>query len=101
QAQLDQLGDDISNIQQGNGAVNSVTAGSSMVSVAPTTGDVVVDVVPANFSGIPQSGITDLASDLASMQSAIDGKAPLNHTHPESDVTNLVTDLTNIQTSIT
>lgn len=42
----------------GAGTVDSVTAGSAMVSVAPTTGNVVVDVVPSNFSGIPQSGVT-------------------------------------------
>lgn len=42
----------------GAGSVDSVTAGSSMVSVSPTTGSVVVDVVPANFTGIPMSGIT-------------------------------------------
>lgn len=42
----------------GAGLVDSVAAGSSMVSVVPTTGNVVVDVVPANFTGIPQSGIT-------------------------------------------
>jgi hypothetical protein len=39
----------------GGGAVNQVTAGSSKVSVSPTTGNVVVDVVPANFTGIPQT----------------------------------------------
>ncbi len=45
-------------VVSGSGVVDSVTAGSSMVSVAPTTGNVVVDVVPANFTGIPMSGIT-------------------------------------------
>ncbi len=45
--------------------VSSVTAGSSAVSVSPTTGAVVVDVVEANFSGIPQAAVTDLVSDLA------------------------------------
>jgi len=49
----------------GGGAVSSVTAGSSMVSVSPTTGAVIVDVVPANFTGIPESGITGLTTDLA------------------------------------
>lgn len=45
--------------------VTSVTAGSAMVTCAPTTGAVVVNVVPANFSGIPQSAVTNLVSDLA------------------------------------
>lgn len=49
----------------GSGAVDSVTAGSSMVTASPTTGAVVVDVVPANFTGIPESGVTGLVADLA------------------------------------
>ena len=50
----------------GGGAVSTVTAGSTKVTVSPTTGNVVVDVVPANFTGIPESGVTGLVSDLAS-----------------------------------
>jgi hypothetical protein len=42
----------------GAGLVDSVTAGSSAVTASPTTGAVVIDVVEANFSGIPMSGIT-------------------------------------------
>lgn len=70
----------------GSGAIDSVTAGSNKVTVSPTTGDVVVDVAPANFTGIPQAGVTNLVSDLA-------GKAASSHTHAQSDVTNLVSDL--------
>lgn len=43
--------------------VTSVAAGSTMVSVAPTTGDVVVDVVPANFTGIPAAGVVFAGTD--------------------------------------
>mgnify|MGYP003577369710 CR=1 FL=1 len=42
----------------GSGAVDSVTAGSAMVDISPNVGAVVVDVVPANFTGIPMTGIT-------------------------------------------
>lgn len=47
------------------GGVSSVNAGSAAVVVSPTTGAVVVDVVPANFTGIPESGVTGLVADLA------------------------------------
>lgn len=49
----------------GSGAVDSVSAGSTKVTVAPTTGAVIVDVVPANFTGIPESGVSGLVADLA------------------------------------
>ncbi len=52
----------------GTGLVDSVTAGSSKVTASPTTGAVVVDVVPANFTGIPESGVTGLVADLAAKQ---------------------------------
>lgn len=53
-----------------------LNAGSSKVTITDDTGnsEVDVDVVPSNFTGIPQSGITDLVSDLA-------GKASTAHTH--------------------
>lgn len=66
--------------------VLSVTAGSSAVTAAPTTGAVIVDVVPANFTGIPQAGVSGLVTALA-------GKASTVHSHSESDVTGLVGDL--------
>lgn len=77
----------------GVGAVLSVSAGSSAVTVSPTTGAVVVDVVEANFTGIPQSGVTSLVADLA-------GKAATVHTHAESDITGLVADLAAINTTL-
>lgn len=49
----------------GAGAVDSVTAGSSMVTASPTVGAVVINVVPGNFTGIPETGVTGLVADLA------------------------------------
>ncbi len=54
--------------------VTSVTAASSMVTCTPTTGAVLVNVVPANFGGIPQSGVTNLVTDLAAINTALAGK---------------------------
>lgn len=65
------LQDDVTDITTGIGSVNSVTAGSSMMTAAPTVGHVVVDVVPANFSGIPQAGVTNLVTDLATITTNI------------------------------
>jgi len=48
-----------------------LAAGSNMVSVtnpAGIAGNPTVDLVPANFAGIPESGVTNLVSDLASKQ---------------------------------
>jgi hypothetical protein len=64
----------------GGGAVDEVTAGSSKVTVSPTTGTVVVDVVPANFTGIPQAGVTSLVADLAAKvptTRTLNGTAPI------------------------
>lgn len=61
-------------ISSGTGLVNSVT-GTGRIDATPTTGDVIVSV-----------DVTDLETDIA-------GKAPLVHTHAESDITGLVADL--------
>jgi hypothetical protein len=60
----------IDNVVTGATAVTSVTAGSSKVTVSPNVGDVIVDVVTANLTGIPESAVTNLVSDLASKLSA-------------------------------
>jgi hypothetical protein len=48
------------------GVVTGVTAGSSKVSIGGTSTAPTVDVVGANLTGIPESGVTNLVSDLAS-----------------------------------
>ena len=71
--------------------VIDVTAGSSMVTVSPTSGHVVVNVVPANFSGIPESGVVNLVSDLASK---VPGTRLINTTLPLTGGGALTSDLT-------
>ncbi len=52
--------------------LKKLNAGSSKVTITDDTGnsEVDIDVAPANFTGIPQSGVTDLVSDLAGKQTA-------------------------------
>jgi hypothetical protein len=47
----------------GAGLVDSVAAGSTMVSVSSATGNIVIDVVPANFTGIPMAGVVFVGTD--------------------------------------
>lgn len=55
----------IQGIQGNPGVVQTVTAGDSSITMAGTAADPTVAVNEANLSGIPQSGVTNLTSDLA------------------------------------
>ena len=66
--------------------VNTVT------SVATRTGDVVLTKNDVGLSNVDNT--SDLAKPISTAtQMALDGKAPLSHTHPISEVTNLQTEL--------
>ena len=61
-----------------------VAIGSTNLSIASDSDKVTLDVLPANLSGIPQSGITDLTTDLSNKQpldsdlTSIAGLVPVN-----------------------
>lgn len=88
-----------------------INAGSSKVTITDDTGnnEVDIDVVPANFTGIPESAVTNLVSDLAGKETAgaaaaavaaheaaVDphpgAYAPLAHTHAVGDLASITTD---------
>jgi hypothetical protein len=103
--ELDALEAAVDDIVAGVSAVTSVT-GSGVVTVAPSTGDVVVSVDLSNYSttdhehppSVPaahthvQADIIDFdhihdIADVTGLQAELDGKSLLGHTHVVADIT--------------
>jgi len=64
----------------GSGTVTSVTSANAMLTIANTTTTPVITVVPSAITGIPETNITNLTSDLAALSAGILARVPTTRT---------------------